>query len=168
MTAKQYQAIIRKLIKEHDITVVKYYNSFQGNALIEEKKIWIPKPVCETSFYIALHEIGHVISGLDSTKQPNWLHEYEATRYALEQAKMEGIDFSEEMIQAIRGYLKSVLCDEIMKTFIDEIPNKVFQLAGCNKYYWRKKIIKGYKFLRGGEIHVGAFRQWKNFKVMWM
>src|SRR5690242_14748577 len=101
MTANQYQAIINRLIKEHDITVVTYYKSFHGNAIVSEKKIWIPKPVCETSFYISLHEIGHIVSEIpdnDST----WKHEYAATKYALDKANEEGVIYSDELIQSIK------------------------------------------------------------------
>jgi hypothetical protein len=165
VTALQYQLIINKLIKQHDIAVDKYYRTPHGQALINKRTIRIPKPVNELTFYICLHEIGHILSNLKETDS-NWLHEYEAAKYGIQEAKRNDVIYSKELMECIRGYLRYSLKKSIRKnTAIEDIPNKVFRLAGASKSYWSNKIKSGRKAVLIGEVN--DFLQWRNIKIKW-
>jgi HEPN domain-containing protein len=141
MTAFQYQRIINKYLKEHNIKVEGYYKRSHGLAWIEERIIRIPKPVIELNFYICLHEIGHVVT--NDITDSDWLGEYKATKYGIEEARKWGVEYSKEVMECIRGYLKYHLVKAIQTGIaIETIPDKVFRLAGASKRYWLKKYRK--------------------------
>lgn len=165
MTVKQYQAIIDSYIKEHGITVKGYYKTMWGNSSIPTREIWIPKPKTETAFYIALHEIGHIACNVVDSA-PTWLHEYSATKWALDAARDKNVLFSKEVVEAIRGYLKYQVLVMVRrwKSF-EAMPDKVYKLAGLNKSYCRLKMSEG-KSLVMAE-YVENFPDFRNLKIRW-
>ena len=167
MTPNQYQAIINRYIKEHNIILAGYYKTTHGSAALSERKIWIPKPVNECTFYICLHEIGHIVAG-NTDDDSNWLCEYEATKYGLEEARKLKIKYSVELTECIKNYLRYTLCVAVTKEQIpiDNIPCKVFRLAGINKSYWMKKAREGKRLVRAGET-VNEFYKFRAYKVKW-
>jgi hypothetical protein len=163
MTAFQYQKLVNRYIKEHNIKVAGYYKRSCGNALIEERKIWIPKPVIELNFYICLHEIGHVVT--NETTDSDWLGEYKATKYGIEEAKKCGVEFSKEVMECIKGYLKYHIVEAINSGIkADSIPCKVYKLAGASKQYWLKMLKAGNK--PSGD-YINEFQKLRAFKVKW-
>jgi hypothetical protein len=165
VTARQYQEIIDRYLKDNNIKVAGYYRTIWGNSWIKTREIKIPKPVNQCSFYICLHEIGHILAPIDYNA-PIWLHEYHATKFALDESRKLGIEYGKEVMEAIRGYLKYILKKSVRKKHvIDTIPSKVFKLAGVNKSYWKSQINKNKKAVVPFSVH--DFMHWRNIKVCW-
>lgn len=77
---------------------------FEAN--IEARSIIIPIPVCEWSFLVALHEIGHVSTG---HRLYSYLMEYNAEKWAIKRAKESYGVVNEEYEEDARQYVKQHL-----------------------------------------------------------
>ena len=85
-----YNTIITELSTQHKIKIEKTFDDDEGRANIKDRIIYIPKRIKSFySFMIALHEIGHIVTG----KQKYIFYgEYLAERYAIDIAQQYNIN----------------------------------------------------------------------------
>lgn len=168
-TRKGYQKIITELLKNNNIKVLRYYRTVHGQAYLEERAIKIPKVTDELSFYIAAHEIGHIVAvdnGL-SLHEPRWKHEYEATKYALDKAREYKIRFPKKVYEAIIGYLRYTII--IATRANTKIPQEVFSLAELDRDFWMTKISNGYRpKYYTDRMKEMSFMEWRNITIKWV
>ena len=80
-------------------------------AFVAARRVVIPKPVCDWSFLVALHEIGHVSTG---ERLHSYLQEYNAERWAIRRAKQAyGIVCPDYEIDA-KTYVKKHLIENLI------------------------------------------------------
>lgn len=77
---------------------------------IDSRRVTIPIPVCEWSFLVALHELGHVSTGF---RLRHYLMEYNAEKWAIKRAKEKYGIHSEEYIQDAKSYVQWHLDHEL-------------------------------------------------------
>lgn len=59
----KYQAHIESLCNEHEITRVVIHG--RAHADVPKKIIYLPAAIGEKAYFISLHEIGHIMTGLE-------------------------------------------------------------------------------------------------------
>lgn len=80
---------------------------------IDSRRVTVPIPVCDWSFLVALHELGHVSTGF---RLRHYLMEYNAERWAIKRAKESYGVYSEEYVQEAKSYVKWHLDCELKHT----------------------------------------------------
>lgn len=82
-------------------------------AHFENRSVVIPIPVCDWSFLVALHEIGHISTG---DRLHSYLREYNTERWAIKRAKdAYGITNADYVMDA-RAYVKMHLIQDLQCT----------------------------------------------------
>ena len=91
---EMYQMHIRMLLKRYNIRVLKWIHwgnrGATGYAYLGERKVIIPIPKTLKSFYIALHEIGHIVRRFTSGDE--YYLEYLAETWAFNHMEQWGYD----------------------------------------------------------------------------
>lgn len=124
----KYEKFVKEQLKITNTKVHKWVDwnpeSSVYEAFIATRRVVIPKPVCDWSFLVALHEIGHVSTG---ERLYSYLQEYNAERWAIRRAKeaygivcpsyeldarryvkrhlIENLVFSELPLQSVKPYV---------------------------------------------------------------
>lgn len=82
-------------ISRHSIKVRRWRSGVGGKADMSRKMIWVPVIKHLGDFWVAMHEIGHILSELPATWRPPpcelIVHEYEADMFALSQCQALGL-----------------------------------------------------------------------------
>lgn len=82
-------------------------------AHFDDRSVVIPIPICDWSFLVALHEIGHISTG---DRIHSYLREYNTERWAIKRAKdAYGIANDEYDVDA-RAYVKTHLIEDLQCT----------------------------------------------------
>ncbi len=151
--AKHY---IDKFLKKYNILAKLTKKGMHGSAEPHDEKkkrhkIKIPSPIDPFRFGIGLHEIGHIILGHCKTKKnepidqrPDYIHEYEAEKFAINNLKKIGFYTKKYEIEAIRYVMEHIakgINDEYYS--INSVPKKIIRWTGLNLNTWKRarKII---------------------------
>ncbi len=148
---KEFEKIIRELCKKHKIKILRErFKSPVGRAWHGLNEIKIPILVSVEHFMVALHEIGHIVSG---SVEPPYLDEYNAEMYALKTAKLYKIE-NENYIENARAYVLHQLSMEHNKECylkLSDIPDYIIEFV--------KPLEPNLKSWTGYEIKVSGW--WK-------
>jgi hypothetical protein len=80
-------------------------------AFYETRQVIIPDPICDWSFLVALHEIGHISTG---PRLYSHLAEYNAERWAIKRAHSSYGIHSPEYLEDARTYVTNHLLTDIV------------------------------------------------------
>lgn len=147
---------IKKFLKKYNILVKITKTGLAGSADYYEEsenkkhKIKIPNPIDPYKFGVGLHEIGHIVLGHCKKREnklidqrPEYIREYDAEKFAINELKKLGLYTKEYDLEAIR-YVMEVISRGINKDyFMGDIPKKIIRWTGLNLNMWKKarKII---------------------------
>lgn len=166
-----FNKIINHKLRIYHIKVTKWRKTQSGAYYYGTRNIEIPKPTNVYNFGVCLHEIGHVIcrhgiikkNAKDFSEEnlidrrPNYIHEYEAEQYAINELKKYHCDTHEYEMYAILYVLK-VLTKYKNQEGKFPIPQEVIKWMGLNEEYWknshRVKLIRAQKVKRKEEIKI--------------
>jgi len=96
---------IKDLIKQYEITVAREkFKSSAGRALVQEKKIKIPRITDINSAATVIHEIAHIILA-HPEKVPDYICEYETERWTIKYLRKCNIhkDYKSDYIQYVEN-----------------------------------------------------------------
>lgn len=112
-------------------------------AFIEQRQVILPIPVCEWSFLVGLHEIGHVSTG---ERRFSYLQEYNAERWAIKRAKqvyqIECLEYEKDAkrqvwMHIVQNYLFYCLeLNQIKPYVLDWIGATLDQVVSDAKVYY--------------------------------
>lgn len=120
MKLQDFKIEIKKLVKEHGITVSKQkFKSSVGRAYVDEKRIKIPKIIDLYTAAVAVHEIAHVILN-HPIEVDEYLVEYETEVWTIKFLKKHGmhVDYKAEFEEYVTG----------AKIYVTDIINKQKQV----------------------------------------
>lgn len=139
-TAKK---IIKYLIKKYNITLDNITpNQAIGKANIIQRHITIPTPNTPEKFFVALHEIGHIVKGYGSKL---YITEYKAEIFAIEEARKSGL--KEIYIKRYEKIAKAYVLMAIAKGYrnhlnLDKLNKKIINWIGYNDFNrWKNKEV---------------------------
>lgn len=131
---KPYVGWIRKELEITNTKVRKWcdWNPDGGDyeANIETRGITIPIPVCEWSFLVGLHEIGHVSTG---SRLYSYLMEYNAEKWAIKRAKESYGVINEEYEEDARQYVKQHLIANLRESDLKITKVKPYVISWLNE-----------------------------------
>lgn len=120
--------IVRKYLDRHGITVRKWmpYNdrrsSFRNvvyEAYFDAHQVSIPIPIDRYSFYVCMHEIGHLVRG---DRMYGYVMEYVAERWAIDKCIKYGY-YTKEIEKKAKQYVYQAMLEDIVFRVLD--PDKV-------------------------------------------
>jgi hypothetical protein len=117
---KPYLGWIRNELQITNTKVAKWcvWDPEEGDfvAYIDSRRVIIPIPVCDWSFLIGLHEIGHVSTG---HRLYSYLMEYNAEKWAIKRAKdnygIVSLEYEEDAKRYVKQHLIANLIDSDLK-----------------------------------------------------
>lgn len=103
-------------------------------AFYDTRQVIIPIPICDWSFLVCLHEIGHISTG---DRRYSYLAEYNAEVWAMRRAQQRYAIGSEEYLRDSKIYVYSHLVQNILYSglAVDKIKHHVL--------YWLEKSADG-------------------------
>lgn len=135
--------IVRKYLDRHGISVRKWmpYNdrrsSFRNvvyEAYFDAHQVSIPIPIDRYSFYVCMHEIGHLVRG---DRKYGYVMEYVAEQWALDRCIKYGY-FTKEIESKAKRYVYHAMLEDIVFRLLD--PDKVREDILHWTGYSRKKL----------------------------
>lgn len=133
---------LNKLLKFYNIRVKAWSKSSCGYASQTGREIKIPKPTNIDRFCVALHEVGHIRNGF---KGLNYIQEYNAEQYAINEAKKFGVDVSEYEDRA-KWYVIYNICRGFRRKLkVENIPKEIKNWCGIDFDIWEEKRKAGLK-----------------------
>jgi len=141
--------IVRKYLDRHGITVRKWmpYNdrrsSFRNvvyEAYFDAHQVSIPIPIDRYSFYVCMHEIGHLVRG-DRTY--GYVMEYVAERWALDRCSKHGY-FTKEIEKKAKQYVYQAALEDIVFRVLDpgKVRDDILTWTGYSRKRLRSDSIK--------------------------
>lgn len=116
MNNKPYHTWIKEQLNLTKVRVHKWSEWDEDGryeAFIDTRRVIIPVPVCDWSFLVGLHEIGHVSTG---HRLYSYLMEYNAERWAIKRAAQAYNIVHEEYIQDAKNYVTAHLIHDLAYT----------------------------------------------------
>lgn len=165
--SKRY-LIVKEHLDRYGIRVAKWmpYNvphaQVQYLADIDEGRVWIPFPVDNFSFYICMHEIGHIVTG---SKSYAYLQEVAAEQYAIRKCKQYGM-FERAIVRDAKAYVRSTIAEDVLFRGLDpkQINRHTLKWIGRNPTGVRNDAIKLAKAFRKAEntqdAHIRKLLRW--------
>ena len=155
--------IVKKYLDRYGITVAKWMPYNNGDhveylADMDQYRVWIPFPVDDFSFYICMHEIGHIVTGHRSYA---YLQEVAAEQYAIrksKQYKMHDKSFDREA----REYVRVTMAEDVLFRGLDpkRINRDTLRWVGRNPIGVRNDAIKmARKFRKTESAHTRTLLQ---------
>lgn len=153
--------IVKEHMDRYGIRVAKWmpYNveglSVQYLADMDEARVWIPFPVDAFSFYVCMHEIGHVVTGHRSYA---YLQEVAAEQYAIRKCKQYGL-YSKAIVNDAKAYVRSTIAEDVLFRGLDpkRINPDILRWVGRSVNGVRNDAIKMARQFRkeakGGDAH---------------
>lgn len=146
---KEMLGIVRKYLNRHGITVRKWmpYNdrrsSFRNvvyEAYFDAHQVSIPIPIDRYSFYVCMHEIGHLVRG---DRRYGYVMEYVAERWALDKCKKYGY-FTKQTERGAKQYVYRALLEDVIFRVhpIHKIRQDILDWIGCTTKQVRRDSIK--------------------------
>jgi len=146
---KEMMGIVRKYLNRHGITVRKWlpYNdrrsSFRNvvyEAYFDAHQVSIPIPIDRYSFYVCMHEIGHLVRG---DRRYGYVMEYVAERWALDRCQKYGY-FTKQTERFAKQYVYRALLEDVVFRVhpIDKIRQDILDWIGCTAEQVRRDSIK--------------------------
>lgn len=111
----RFMQIVRQHLDRYGIRVARWLPYTEDQtvtyyACMETYRVWIPKPVDTYSFYICMHEIGHIVTG---PRKYAHLQEMNAEQYALR--KLRQYKLSTKGIEAeAKEYVARSICEDVI------------------------------------------------------
>lgn len=102
-TENKYIILFERIAQENNIKYEYHFKSNVGRAIIKERKILISKPINRDRFFIALHEIGHIIQG---EIKPRYKEEYLSEQFAICKMREFKIPLSRKARARSKGFIK--------------------------------------------------------------
>lgn len=109
--------IVRQHLDRYGIKVARWYSydpestSVQSfYACMESNRVWIPKPVDTYTFYICMHEIGHIATG---PRKYAYLQEMNAEQYAIRKLKQYRLE-DPEIVREAKEYVTRTICEDMV------------------------------------------------------
>jgi hypothetical protein len=143
----EYEKWIKDELKENKIRVHKW-GEFNDNeiyyAYFESRRVYIPRPVCDYSMLIGLHEIGHLVRG---NHIYGCIAEYEAEIWAINTAYKKYNIRNKEYELTGKDYIYNNLLEDIVFRLlpIEKIPKKIIKWVNKTPNIIKKDIITYYK-----------------------
>ena len=116
---KEMLHIVRSYLNRYNITVRKWlpYNDRRSSlrnviyeAYFHTNQVAIPVPVDRYSFYVCMHEIGHLVRG---DRQYGYVMEYVAERWAIDRCHRHGY-YTKEIERAAKAYVYRALLEDVV------------------------------------------------------
>lgn len=133
--AKQH---INKLLKHYKIHVRCWSVGSNGGAWVNLKEIKIPHPTDIDRFWIACHEIGHVVRGVDGRL---FEYEYAAEMFAMEQCKIYDWDYRQPMERARRYIIMNIAKGHCRGLNLDTISQEIKQFCNIDFQAWKGRKV---------------------------
>jgi hypothetical protein len=128
-------------LKFYNIHVIKRSRSACGRAY-ESGGVIIPHPTNLEKFCVALHEVGHIRNGF---KGLNYIQEYEAEKFAINEAKKLGLDPSEYEQRAKWYVIMHINRGFRRKLQVKNIPQEIKDWCGIDFNLWEEMKALGKK-----------------------
>lgn len=140
-------AIVRKYLQRYNIRVGEWYPHWQSKkhpityqACFETRRVFIPIPVDNYSFYICMHEIGHIVTG---ESWYGWQQEWKAEQWSLKKCIQYGYYRKWYEDEAKRYVLRVMYEDIIFRGFnINATPIRVMRWMGRDEKRVRSGAIR--------------------------
>lgn len=140
---KRMMEIVRKYLNRHGITVRKWmpYNDRRSSfrdvvyeAYFDAHQVSIPIPIDRYSFYVCMHEIGHLVRG---DRRYGYVMEYVAERWALDKCVQYGY-FTKENEKKAKQYVYQAMLEDIVFRVlaVDKVREDILTWTG----YTRKRL----------------------------
>jgi hypothetical protein len=91
-------------------------NDSSYEAFYDSRQVIVPVPVCEWSFLVGLHEIGHISTG---PRLFAYLSEYNAEQWAIKRAKSAYGIVHEEYVKDAKNYVYNHLLGDLMYSCLE-------------------------------------------------
>lgn len=129
--------IVFEYIKKYKISVLsERFTTPVGRAWINTKEIKIPVIDSTEAFFVALHEVGHILTGQKIPETtPDFVFEYHADKWAIDTARKHGI-VNEKYEMRARWYVLSFIADYHNKNENYIVPKKVLKFVGEDISSW--------------------------------
>jgi hypothetical protein len=132
---------LQKLLKKHNIRVVKWSSTSCGRAWVKERKVKIPHPTNIDRFCVAMHEIGHVVKGASKKNMKLYKSEFIAEMFAIEQAELLGFDCTLYKERARRYIIMNIAKGYCRKLNLETIEQEVKEFCNINFKEWEGKKV---------------------------
>ena len=150
---KRMMDIVREHLGYHTIRVRKWmpYNGRRTSrdvvyeAFIDSEQVSIPIPIDRYSFYVCMHEIGHVVKG---DRAYGYQQEYVAEQYAIAKCIRYGYLTKEIEESAKRYVYEHLIQDLVLRNLpLERVSDVVVQWTGRTKEQARKRALRLAKLL---------------------
>lgn len=134
--SKPYLGWLREQLSTTNCKVRKWLDWDPDNgeylALIDSRMIITPIPVCDWSFLVALHELGHVSTGY---RLHSYLMEYNAEKWAIKRAEEAYGIACPEYVEDAKNYVRNHLVENLSYTglSVDKVKPYVLDWLGETK-----------------------------------
>jgi hypothetical protein len=152
---KPYEDWLREQLKLTKVRVRRWkdwdpYTVYE--AFIDARSVIIPKPVCDWSFLVALHEIGHISTG---ERLYGYLQEYNAEQWAIKRAKTYGIE-SKSYVADAKRYVRKHLLEDLAYTTLplEKVSKRVLEWLGDDIEKLKKRVEKEKKLAKKAKMLV--------------
>lgn len=152
--------IVRYYLNKHNIRVRKWmpYNGRKPSekvvyeAFFDTEQVNIPVPVDKYSFYVCMHEIGHIVKGY---RRAGYHMEYVAEQWAIAKCKKHGY-YTKQIEQSARQYVYcNIIEDVVFRCFTpEEVRQEVTDWVGCDAERIRKDALRVCKKLMKKRVAV--------------
>lgn len=134
---------IKKLLRHYKIGVKEWSVGSNGRAWVKSKIVKIPIPSDIDRFWIACHEIGHVVKGVDGKL---FEYEYIAEMFALEQCKIFNWDYRQPIERARRYVIMNISKGHCRGLNLNSINQEIRNFCDINFDEWkgRKVFVKNW------------------------
>lgn len=146
---KEMMSIVRKYLNRYGITVRKWlpYNDLRSSqrdvvyeAYFDAHQVSIPIPIDRYSFYVCMHEIGHLVCG---DRKYGYVMEYVAECWALKKCEKYGY-YTKQTERLAKQYVyRTLLEDTVFRVHpIDKIRSDILEWIGRTAKQTHRDSIK--------------------------
>lgn len=147
-----YKKLVKQQLEVTNARVAKWVDwdpdSDIYEAHMDSRRVVIPKPVCDWSFLVCLHEIGHISTG---ERLYSYLEEYNAEKWAIRRAKNIANIVCPEYEEDARSYVKHHLVGNLIHTDLKlpKVKPYVLQWLGETEHSIMCAVLDQVAFLLG-------------------
>ncbi len=147
--------IVRHYLNKHGIRVLKWM-PYEGRipsqkvvyeAMFDIDAVRIPVPVDRYSFYVCMHEIGHIVKGY---RKMGYHMEYVAEQWALAKCRKYGY-YTKQLEHGAKQYVYANLIEDVVFRCLhpDDVKDKVMDWLECGNDKVRRDALRvGNRLLR--------------------
>ena len=155
--------IVLHYLNKHNIRVRKWmpYNGRKPGekvvyeAFFETEQVTIPVPIDKYSFYVCMHEIGHIVKGY---RRLGYHMEYVAEQWAIAKCKKHGY-YTKQIEQGAKYYVYCNLIEDVVFRCLhpEDVKQEVMDWIGCDVERIRKDALRVGKKLLKKRIAVPSY-----------